>query len=123
MSESAAALNARTDASLTSRAAESAKVTPASVASKRATAKKVVKPAAKRPVVKAANARKALTPKERAARPVTATIAAYVEWLDKNRILSPKPLTAEQKRVAGISITLYGAYQISPERRTARVGR
>ena len=64
--------------------------------------------------------RKAMTPKERAAKPVTATIAAYVEWLDKNHILGPKPMTAEQKRVAGISITLYGAYQTSPERRAAR---
>lgn len=117
MSESIADLNARTDAALTGRASEAVKVaTPPKP-------KRVRAPKPKPPVVvKPATTRRPLTPKERAARPVTATIAAYVEWLDKNRILSPKPLTAEQKRVAGISITLYGAYQVSPERRKARLG-
>jgi hypothetical protein len=32
-------------------------------------------------------------------------------------------MTEPQKRAAGISITLYGAYQISPERKAARDGK
>ncbi len=118
MSESVAALNARTDSALTDRAAEAAKVavTP-KPAAKRAPAKAATPKPAPKPAT-----RRALTPKERAARPVTATIAAYVEWLDKNRILGSKPMTAAEKRAAGIAITLYGAYQTSPERRRARLG-
>lgn len=125
MSQSVAELNAQTDSALAARAADAAKVpAPKPVTPKRPSGKKPVtpKPAPKpAPVVKAT--RKPMTPKERAAKPVTATIAAYVEWLDRNRILGSKPMTGPEKRAAGIAITLYGSYQTSPERKLARDGK
>lgn len=113
MSQTITELNKQTDDALKARATEAAKPAPKTRAPRKPTAPK----APVKPVVKPAG-RKALTPKERAARPVTATIAAYVEWLDKT-VYGGK-MTAQQKSVAGISITLYGNYQISPERRAAR---
>jgi hypothetical protein len=111
-------INEATEASLAARATESAKAaarnpSPAKRAAKKAAPKAEPKPAAKaEPKV-----RKAMTPKERAAKPVTSTIADYVAWLEKN--VTGK-LTADQKHLAGLSITLYGSYQASPERRAAR---
>jgi hypothetical protein len=119
MTATATELNAKTDASLAARTAEATKPKPASRATK-AAAKNGTKPAPKpapKPVAKA-NPRKALTPRERAAKPVTATIAAYVEWLNKTAFGGK--MTAAQKSAAGISITCYGNYQSSPERRAAR---
>jgi hypothetical protein len=113
-SQSVAELNAATENSIANRTAEVAK--PAPKAAPKPKAKAAPKPAPK-PVAKA-NPRKALTPKERAAKPVTATIAAYVEWLDKT-VYGGK-MTAPQKAAAGVSITLYGNFQSSPERRAAR---
>lgn len=95
----------RADAAIAEGAAVAAKTDPKA---------KAAKPAPK-PEPKV---RKALTPKERAAKPVTATIAGYVEWLDRE-VFGGK-MTKAQKEAAGISITLYGAYQSSPDRKAAR---
>lgn len=65
--------------------------------------------------------RASLSPKERAERPVTATIASYVDWL--NREVFEGKMTVPQKMAAGVAITLYGRYQISDERRKIRDGR
>jgi hypothetical protein len=141
MSENATAtvaeLNDATDASLKARAAGAATPTATTPARKpnrtsRATANatgkgagkgttpaKAGKPAAKAaPAAKTSTPRKALTPAERAAKPVTANIAAYVEWL--NRTVFDGKMTAAMIRAAGVSITLYGAYQGSPERKALR---
>lgn len=120
MSQTAAELNAQTDASLATRTRQAA--TPPKTAPKAAAnGKAPAKAAPAKPAPKATPApRKALTPKERAAKPVTATIAEYVAWLEKN--VTGK-LTAEQRHLAGISITLYGAYQVSPERKAARAAK
>lgn len=64
--------------------------------------------------------RPSLSPRERASRPVTATIASYVEWLDKT-VFDGK-MSVPQKMAAGVAITLYGRYQVSPERRAIRDG-
>jgi hypothetical protein len=130
MSMTVTEINAATDASLSARTAETAKAAPKPRAAKAAPAKAAAKPvvtkaAATKPVVakpvaaaKATPApRKAATPRERAAKPVTATIAAYVAWLEREL---GRKFTAEQRQLAGISITLYGSYQTSPERRAAR---
>jgi hypothetical protein len=110
--KTATELNAQTDAALAARTAEVAKPKAAKPAAKAA-------PKAAKPAPKATpTPRKALTPRERAAKPVTATIASYVEWLDKT-VFGGK-MTVAQKSAAGISITLYGAYQTSPERKAAR---
>lgn len=111
---SIAELNAETDAALKDKAAAAA--APEKTAPKPRAARKPKAPVA--PVPAPATGRKALTPKERAARPVTATIAAYVEWL--NKTVYGGRMTKEQKALAGVSITLYGNYQVSPERRAAR---
>jgi hypothetical protein len=58
------------------------------------------------------------TPRERAALPVTDTIAHYVAWL--NREVYGGKMTREQKEAAGVSATLYRWFQQSPERRAAR---
>jgi hypothetical protein len=130
MSMTVTEINAATDASLTARTAETAKAAPKTRAAKTAPAKATVtKPVAAKPAITKAAAkpvatakatpapRKAATPRERAAKPVTATIAGYVEWLEKEL---GRKFTAEQRQLAGISITLYGSYQTSPERRAAR---
>lgn len=70
------------------------------------------------PAQRAGRGRRSLTPQERAAKPVTATIAAYIYWLDEH-IFEGK-MTEPQKKAAGIAITLYGAFQASPERKKAR---
>lgn len=109
-------LNAATDASLAARTAPApAPAKPKAPRKPRAAAPKPKAPAPK-PVV--TTGRKSRTPKERAALPVTATIASYVEWL--NREIYGGKMTARDKTVAGVSITLYGNYQSSPERRAAR---
>jgi hypothetical protein len=126
MSESASALNAAADAARTDRAAEAAATPTVTPTPKRAPAKRGPKtpktPTPKTPTVpvKVATARKALSPKERAAKPVTATIAAYVVWLEKTL---GRKLSGPEKSIAGISITLYGNYQNSPERKLARDGK
>lgn len=53
--------------------------------------------------------RRAATPAERAAKPLTANVLAYVEWLDET-VYAGK-MTEAAKKAAGVSITLYGAYQ------------
>jgi hypothetical protein len=112
MSETVADLNAATEASVAARTAAIA-----SAPSKAKTAKRT--PKVKTPVVAPkSSGRAALTPSERAKRPVTSTIASYVEWLD--RTVYAGKMTAAQKSAAGISITLYGNYQSSPERKAAR---
>jgi hypothetical protein len=141
--QSISQINAATDAKLAERAATH-EPTPASVAKAAVTAKRRAtsaraagKPSAKAagkpvgkptaasktapPAAPARKARKAATPAERAAKPVTATIASYVLWLD--RTVFGGKMTEPQKKAAGISITLYGAYQISPERKAVRDGR
>lgn len=117
MTETIASLNAATDASLAARTKTEPATKPATARKPRATGSKKTA-AAPAPLPIKANGRRARTPQERAKLPVTSTIAAYVEWLDKN-VYGGK-MTAQQKSVAGVSITLYGAYQISPERRAAR---
>jgi hypothetical protein len=115
-------INAATTKSLAARTAEVAKA-PRTKATPKATPKaapKAAAPAPKpepKPVAKA-NPRKALTPKERAAKPVTATVASYVEWL--NREIFGGKMTKAQIEAAGVSITLYGNFQSSPERKAAR---
>ncbi len=123
--QTAAELNAATDASLSARRAPAAKPTVRKPAARKPAAKTAPKTAPKaatpaRTVApKAApKVRKAMTPRERAAKPVTATIASYVEWL--NATVFDGKLSAAQKSAAGVSITLYGAYQSSPERKAAR---
>jgi hypothetical protein len=109
-------INNATSASLASRAAEIA------AAPKSAPKSAPKKPAPRPAVVGYRATRRALTPKERAARPVTATIAEYVKWLEKE--LGAATFAKLTKReLAGISITLYGAYQVSPERKAVRDGR
>ena len=51
------------------------------------------------------------TPRERAALPVTDTIAHYVAWL--NREVYGGKMTREQKEAAGVSATLYRWFQQS----------
>jgi len=110
-------LNDATDASLASRT--ETKPVPVKRAPRKASPKAAAKPKAPaKAAVPVKSARKARTPSERAALPVTATIASYVEWL--NREVYGGKMTGPQKSLAGVSITLYGAYQISPERRAAR---
>jgi hypothetical protein len=109
-STTVSAENAKTDASV---AARTAAINAAPKA-----APKVTKPArtpAPAPVVVPA---KGMTAKERAARPVTSTIRDYVVWLNKE-VFGGK-MTKAQIEAAGISITLYGKYQSSPQRRAAR---
>lgn len=134
MSESASALNAAADASRAARVASSVREGAAAVARAPrpaaprpgaktaakvpAPAKPPAKPAAKPAAKPVPTGRKALTPKERASRPVTATIAAYVGWLNKE-VYGGK-LTKREQEIAGYAITLYGSYQVSPERRRAR---
>lgn len=65
--------------------------------------------------------RPSLSPRERAARPVTSTVADYVAWL--NRVVFDGRMSGPQIKAAGISITLYGQYQISDERRRVRDGK
>ena len=112
--QTAAELNAATDASLSARRAPAAKPTVRKPAARKPAAKTAPKTAPKA----APKVRKAMTPRERAAKPVTATIASYVEWL--NATVFDGKLSAAQKSAAGVSITLYGAYQSSPERKAAR---
>ncbi len=59
-----------------------------------------------------------MTPRERAALPVTGTIDHYVAWL--NREVYGGKMTSEQKEAAGVSATLYRWFQKSSERRAAR---
>jgi hypothetical protein len=111
-------INNATSASLASRAAEIA----AAPKSAPKPARKPARKPAPAVVVPPKSTRRALTPKERAARPVTATIAEYVKWLEKE--LGAATFAKLTKReLAGISITLYGAYQVSPERKAVRDGR
>lgn len=113
MSTTIDAANAATETALAARRADAAKdAKPTAVRKPRAPRKPATPPPP--PVT----GRRARTPKERAALPVTATIAAYVEWL--NREIYGGKMTKDAKAIAGVSITLYGAYQISPERRAAR---
>ena len=110
-STTVSAENSKTDASV---AARTAAIAAAPATAPKATAK----PAAKRPAKPKNEPTPAvLKARARAAAPVTATIASYVSWLEANVL---GKMTAEQKTLAGISITLYGAYQASPERRSAR---
>jgi hypothetical protein len=103
------------DAAEASRAARTAEVANApKPATKKPAAKAAPKPAPK----PAPAARKALTPRERAARPVTATVASYVAWL--NKTVYAGKMTKAQIEAAGVSLTLYGAYQKSTERRAER---
>lgn len=139
-SESAASLNAAADASRAARNVPEATPTKPAPATKPAT-----KPAARKPATKPAPARSgarkpapapapvgraALSPRERASRPPTATIAAYVDFLAAN-VFTGKPgtlpsgtpfgkLSPREREIAALSITLYGAYQSSPARRAAR---
>jgi hypothetical protein len=119
-----AAANVQTEKALTGRAAQitAAAATPKTAAKRRGPLSKTAEVPAPRPAVRPAPrtpvTRRALTPKERAARPVTATIASYVEWL--NREVFGGKMTKAQIEAAGISITLYGAYQVSAERKAAR---
>jgi hypothetical protein len=90
-------INAATDASLASHTA------PAVETAKPKTANRTAKAAAPEPAKAepaAKTPRKALTPKERAAKPVTANIEAYVSWLDKT-VFDGK-MSAAQKSAAGI---------------------
>lgn len=105
----------RADAAIAEGAAVAAKTARKPRAPKAATPAKAAPKAAPKAEPKV---RKAATPKERAAKPVTVNIAAYVEWL--NAEVFDGKLTEPMKRAAGISITLYGAYQSSPERKAAR---
>jgi hypothetical protein len=108
-STTVSAENAKTDASVAARTAAIA-AAPVKTAPKPSAPKRPAKPKNEpTPAVLKARAR--------AAAPVTATIASYVSWLEANVL---GKMTAEQKSLAGISITLYGAYQASPERRAAR---
>jgi hypothetical protein len=136
---SAEALNRAADESRTARASAAAR-TPAPAPVVKAAAKapkgrKAVTPArTPAPPVKAPTGRKALTPAERAARPVTTTIAAYVAYLGATipagtelpGVTGPGrkfgKLSARERALVGLSITLYGSYQISPDRRKARLG-
>jgi hypothetical protein len=142
-SESASDLNAATDRSRSERAAGIRTETAPKTAPK--TARKAPKTAAKTapkvaPKVAPAPAptgRKALSPAERAARPATATIEAYADYLSREvfsgKVASDLPgvtgpnrkfgkLSARERAIAKIAITLYGSYQISAERRKARLG-
>ena len=117
--QTAAEINAKTDASLASRNAQSAN--PPKPASKAAAKPAAAKPAPAKVAPKATPApRKALTPRERAAKPVTQTIQDYVAWLERE--LGQK-FTEKDRKLAGVAITLYGAYQTSPERRAARAAK
>jgi hypothetical protein len=63
---------------------------------------------------------KAQIPADRLNKPFTSTIQDYVAWLNSQL----GDLSAlEPERLAGISITLYGSYQSSPERKAARAAR
>jgi hypothetical protein len=128
----ASELNAANDAARTVRAGEAARTAPVKAATP---ARKRPAPRPKVPApVATPTGRKALTAPERAARPVTATIAAYVDYLARTIPAgTPLPgvsgsgakfgkLTARERALLGLSITLYGAYQTSPERRKARLG-
>lgn len=109
--QTAAELNAATAKSVAAR-------TAAIAAAPAKPAKPVSKATPAKAAAPAKGTKKALTPRERAARPVTATIASYVEWL--NKTVFDGKMTDKDKKVAGISITLYGNYQVSPERKAAR---
>jgi hypothetical protein len=118
MSTSITEINEATEASIAGRTAAIAAAPKPKTAAKPKAAPKPA-PKAETPKPKATpTPRKALTPRERAAKPVTATIAAYVTWLDKT--VYGSKMTTAQKSAAGISITLYGAFQSSPERKAAR---
>lgn len=110
-SVSTTVLNERTDASVAARTAAIAASAPRT-APKPKTAKK----AAPAPAP-AATGRVGLTPKERASRPATANIVAYVDFLEKTL---GRKFSGPERRAAEVSITLYGAYQKSDARRTAR---
>lgn len=146
-SVSAAELNAQADASRTGRAAEAAKET-APVTAKTATAKvaaarkptaakpkaakpTVAKPTAAKPATPAkrtpvptsgaTGTRRALTPAERAERPLTATITEYVKWLRSSKgIGEAKFAKLSRSDLAGYAITLYGPYQVSDDRKADR---
>lgn len=62
--------------------------------------------------------RRPLTPRERAKLPLTYNVTMYVAWLDRE-VFDGK-LSGAQRHAAGIAITLYGAYQHSPEHRAIR---
>ena len=53
-----------------------------------------------------------MTPRERAALPVTGTIGRYVAWL--NREVYGGKMTREQKEAAGVSATLYRWFRNAP---------
>lgn len=109
-------LNDKTDAALADRTGALARVasgkatngTPASPAPKRPARPARKAPPAPAPAPAPAT-KKGLSPKERAARPVTATVAAYAEWL--NAEIYGGKLTAKELAIAGVSLTLYGGYQ------------
>jgi hypothetical protein len=133
---SAEALNRASDAARTARASDAVKASAPSAPVKAAKrASKARAPKTPAPVkAPAPTGRKALTTAERAARPVTTTIAAYVDYLV--RAIPPTTdlpgvsgagrkfgkLSARDRALLGLAITNYGAYQISPERRKARLG-
>jgi hypothetical protein len=139
-----AALAARTAEAATEAPATPATVAPAKAAKAartagvkatvgRKSAKAPAPPAPPAPPVR--SGRTARTPRERAALPPTGTIAAYVDFLAREvfdgktsaklpGVTGPGAgfgkLTARERAIAALSITLYGAYQASPERRAAR---
>ncbi len=109
---SASALNDAAAASVASRTA--------AIAAAPKTAPKTA-PRTRRPApapAPAPSGRRALTPKERWARPATATVVSYVSWLEKNVV--GRKFSGPERKAAEMSLTLYGAYQGSPERRAAR---
>lgn len=122
--------NAATDASLAARATDAANVptptpTPPTAAKRAAKIARAPRPAAKTPTAAktpkrpatpvvptsgSVGTRRALSPAERAKRPVTANVAAYLAYLESATVLGRK-LSGPERFAAGISITLYGGYQ------------
>jgi outer membrane biosynthesis protein TonB len=145
-STTVSAANAKTDAALAAKTALPApeKPAPATKPAPRTPATRKPAPAAKKPAParapKPAPTAKPSGPTAtdvaaaRALRPPTATIAAYVGFLDgvfaANRAATLPGVTgkgaafgslsARERAIAALSITLYGAFQASPERRAAR---
>ena len=53
-------------------------------------------------------------------KPFTATIESYLDWLQERMGVK---FNAPQRELAGRAITLYGSFQVSPERKAARAKR
>jgi hypothetical protein len=93
------------------RTARTPAPTPEPTAAKAATPSLVKDRTKTGPTVKQAVAKDPLT------KPFTATIEAYLDWLQARMGVK---FNAPQRELAGRAITLYGTFQVSPERKAAR---